>query len=161
LPARAGLLATNQEEDAMPARSIVSRFSRTAVAGALALAFPLAGLAGERTSGATLTITLFADRYMAAGVPFADLDRLDALVQPMNSSVLQLEGCGPESAGALLAAAERYRGAYLEIRMLTEGERGCNATPAEGAVRVSQIGSAVSPRRPDVPTDRYWQSVIP
>jgi hypothetical protein len=45
--------------------------------------------------------------------------------------------------------------------MLTEGERGCTAAPAEGAVRVSQIGSAVSPRRPDVPTDRYWQSVIP
>lgn len=145
----------------MPARSIVSRFSRTAVAGALALAFPLAGLAGERTSGATLTITVFADRYMAAGVPFADLDRLDALVQPMNSSVLQLEGCGPESATALLDAVERYRGAYLEIRMLTEGEQECTAAPAEGAIRVSQVGRTVPARRADVPTDRYWQSVLP
>ena len=146
----------------MPARSIVSRFCRTAAAGALTLAFPLAGLAADRTSGATLTVTVFADRYMAADVPFADLDVLDALVHPMNASVLQLEGCGPESVGALLAAAERYRGAYLEIRMLAGSEGACTAAAADdSAVRVSQVGRAVPARRADAPTPRYWQSVMP
>ncbi len=100
----------------MHARSNASRFTRTAVA--FALAFPLAALAADRTSGATLSVSVFSDRYVAVGVPFVDLDALSALVAPTNPSVLQLDGCGAESASALLAAAERFRDSYLELRML-------------------------------------------
>jgi hypothetical protein len=140
-------------------RSIVSRFSRIAVASAFAL--PLAGLAADRSSGATISVTAFPDRYVAVGVPFVDLDALDALVNPARPSVLQLAGCGPESAGALLAAAERYRGAYLEIRMLDGTERACTAAATVSAVRVSQAGGALPARAAPAPTDRYWRSVMP
>jgi hypothetical protein len=145
----------------MPARSIVSRFSRTAVAGALVLAFPLGGLALDRTSGATLTVTVFADRYIASDVAFVDLDALDALVQPMNPSVLRLDGSGPESANALLVAAERFHGAYLEIGVLAATDRACTAAASKGALRVSQVGRALPVRGADVPSDRYWRSVMP
>jgi len=143
----------------MDARSTVSRISRTAAA--LALAFPLAALAADRTSGATLSVTVFPDRYVAANVPFVDLDALNALVAPMNPSVLQLDGCGPESANALLAAAERFRGSYLELRMLAAAEGSCSASATVSAVRVSQAGGAVPARAAYRPTDRYWQSVMP
>jgi hypothetical protein len=143
----------------MDARSTASRISRTAAA--LALALPLAALAADRTSGATLAVTVFPDRYVAAGVPFVDLDALNALVAPMNPSVLQLDGCGPESAGALLAAAERFRGSYLELRMLAAAEGSCSAAATVSAVRVSQAGGAVPARAAYRPTDRYWQSVMP
>jgi len=143
----------------MDARSTVSRISRTAVA--LALAFPLAALAADRTSGATLSVTVFPDRYLAADVPFVDLDALNALVAPMNPSVLRLDGCGPESANALLAAAERFRGSHLELRMLTAAEGPCSAAATVSAVRVSQAGGAVPARAAYRPTDRYWRNVMP
>lgn len=143
----------------MNARSTVSRISRTAAA--LALALPLAALAADRMSGATLSVTVFPDRYMAADVPFVDLDALNALVAPMNPSVLRLDGCGPESANALLAAAERFRGSYLELRMLAAAEGSCSASAPVSALRVSQAGGAVPARAAHRPTERYWQDVMP
>jgi hypothetical protein len=94
-------------------------------------------------------------------VAFVDLEALDALVQPMNPTVLRLDGCGPASANALLAAAERFRGSYLEIRVLAETEGACTAVATEGAVRVSQVGTAEPIRRAYAPTDGYWRSVMP
>ena len=145
----------------MNTHSIVSRITRLGIAAGLTFAIPLTGLAVERTSGATLTVTILPDRYFAADVTFVDLDALDALVAPANPSVLQLEACGPHAASALLAAAERYRGRYLELRVLAETERDCPAAMSEGAVRVSQAGGAVTARAAAVPTERYWQSVMP
>ena len=145
----------------MSVYSIVSCTARRIIAAGIALVFPLSGLALDRTSGATLTITVLADRYIAADVTFADLDALNALVQPANPTVLRLDGCGPASANALLAAAERFRGSYLEIRVLAETERVCIASTPEGAVRVSQAGRAVPLRVGHAPTDAYWRSVMP
>lgn len=145
----------------MRAYSIVSRTARLIIAAGLTLVLPLSGLALDRTSGATLTVTVFADRYIADDVAFADLDALNALVQPANPTVLRLDGCGPASANALLAAAERFRGSYLEIRVLAGTERACTAAAPEGAVRVSQVGMAVPLRVGYAPTDAYWRSVMP
>jgi hypothetical protein len=145
----------------MRAYPIVSRTARLIIAAGLTLVFPLSGLALDRTSGATLTVTVFADQYIADDVAFADLDALNALVQPANPTVLRLDGCGPASADALLAAAERFRGSYLEIRVLAGTERACTAAAPEGAVRVSQVGRAVPLRAGHAPTDAYWRSVMP
>jgi hypothetical protein len=149
--------ATDQEMT-MPARPIVSRFARAAVAGALAL--PFAGLAQERTSGATLIVTVFADRYVAANVSFPSLDALTALVQPMNPSLVRLEACGPASATALLAAAERLRDSRLELSVLAESAPACAAVPLR-AVQVSQVAGTVPVGAASVPTERYWRSVMP
>jgi hypothetical protein len=144
----------------MPARPIVSRFARAAVAGALAFALPFAGVARERTSGATLTVTVLADRYLAANVSFASLDALTALVQPMNPSLVRLEACGPASATALLAAAERLRDSRLELSVLAESAPACAAVPLR-AVQVSQVAGTVPVGAASVPTERYWRSVMP
>lgn len=144
----------------MRARSVASRLSRTATAGALALAFPLAGLAADRTSGATLTVTVHADHYVAAGVSFLELDALDALVKPANPSLVRLEACGPGSARAFLAAAERYGDSRLELNVLAATEPACTAVPMR-AIQVSQAAGAV-PVGGSAPTsDRYWQRVMP
>lgn len=145
----------------MNVRSIVSRANRLSVAAGLALVFPLAGLAHDRTSGATLEVTAFADRFVSAGVPFVDLDGLAALVQPANPTVLRLDGCGSESANALLVAAERFKGSHLEIRMLAATEPACATAASLGAVRVSQAGGGVPVRAAYVPSERYWRSVMP
>ena len=145
----------------MRAYSIISRAARLIIAAGLTLVLPPSGLALDRTSGATLTVTVFADQYIAADVAFADLDALSALVQPANPTVLRLDGCGPASADALLAAAERFRPSYLEIRVLAGTERACTAAAPAGAVRVSQAGRAVPLRAGHAPTDAYWRSVMP
>lgn len=144
----------------MPARSIASRLSRTAVAGALALALPLTGLAADRTSGATLTVTVHADRYVAAGVSFLDLDALDALAKPMNSSLVRLEACGPASASAFLAAVERYRDSRLELDVLAPTAPACAAVPMR-AIQVSQAAGPVPVAAAAPSSDRYWQRVMP
>jgi hypothetical protein len=146
----------------MPARTLASRFSRTAVAGAFALALPLAGLAQERTSGATLIVTVFADRYVADDVSFTDLDALDTLARPMNSTVVRLDGCGPAANDALLAAAKRLRDFHLELRTLAESDPPC-AVASTRAVRVSRTVGSAAGLRPVAhsPSDPYWRSVMP
>jgi hypothetical protein len=144
----------------MNARSNLSRFTRAAVAGALALALPLAGLAADRTSGASLTVTVHPDRYVAAGVSFPNLEALDALVKPMNPSLVRLEACGPASAEAFLAAAERYRDSRQELDVLAATAPACTAV-AVRAVQVSQLGSTIPVGAVRVRSERYWQNVMP
>jgi hypothetical protein len=144
----------------MRARSIASRFSRTAVAGALVLAFPLTGLAADRTSGATLTVTVLPDRYAAADVSFLDLDALEALVSPMNPSLVRLDACGPGSARALLAAAERFHASRLELNVLAATDPACAAAPVH-AIQVSQAAGPVPVGAAAPSSERYWQRVMP
>jgi hypothetical protein len=145
----------------MYARAILSPSSRAAVIAGLAVILPLSGLALARTSGATLSVTVFPDRFISAGVPFVGLDALEALVAPANPSVLRLDACGPESANALLAAAERFRDRYQEIRVLAVTDATCAAVAGIGVVRVSQVGDSMPTGAVSAPTRRYWQRVLP
>ena len=139
----------------------VSRMTQLSIAAGLAMVLPLSGLAIDRTYGEPLTVTVFPDRFMAFEAPFGNLGALDALVEAMSPSVVRLDGCGTASANAILVAAERYRGKYLEIRMLAESERSCGAIGTENAVRVSQPGRTVPVRVGYIPDAEYWQSVMP
>ena len=145
----------------MNVHSIVSRFNRLSVAAGLALVFPLAALAQDRTSGATLSVAAFPDRFVSAGVPFVDLDALAALVDPANPSVLRIAACGDESANAMLVAAERFSGSYLELAMQVASEPACTTAARLGAIRVSQAGGPLPIRNSYVPSERYWRSVMP
>jgi hypothetical protein len=142
----------------MTARSTASRFSLAAAA--LACAFPLAGLAAERTSGASLTVTVLPDRYLAAGVAFPDLDALDRLVAPMNPSLVRLEACGSGAAAALLAAAERFQASRLELDVIDASAPACAASPLR-AVQVSQLTGPVPVPAAPRSSERYWQRVTP
>lgn len=144
----------------MPACAPASRFFRTAVVGALALGLSSAGFAIERTTGVSLTVTVLADRYLAAGVSFPDLETLDALVSPMNASLVRLEACGPAAADALLAAADRLSYAPLLLSVLAPTAPQCAAAPLR-AVQVSQVGGPIPVGAARAPADRYWRSVMP
>jgi hypothetical protein len=70
-------------------------------------------IAQPRTSGATLVVTVLADRYLSEGVAFADLDALAALVEPTRPTWLVLGHCDSAAASPLLTAAERFRDSPL------------------------------------------------
>lgn len=142
----------------MNARSNFPRFSRTAVA--LALALPLGAFAADRTSGASLTVSVLPDRYLAAGVSFPDLDALEKLVAPMNPSRVRLEACGGGAAEALLAAAERFQASRLELDVIAPSAPACTAAPVR-AVQVSQLGGPIPAGAVPVRSERYWQNVMP
>ena len=142
----------------MNARWNFPRFSRTAAA--LALAFPLGALAADRTSGASLTVTVLPDRYLAADVSFPDLDALERLVAPMNPSLVRLEACGSGAADALLAAAERFHAIRLELDVIAANAPACAASPLR-AVQVSQLAGTVPVRAAPRSSAAYWQRVMP
>lgn len=142
----------------MNARSNFSRFSRTAVA--LAFALPLGAFAADRTSGASLTVSVLPDRYLAAGVSFPDLDALERLVAPMNPSLVRLEACGSAAADALLAAAERFHAIRLELDVIAANAPACAAAPLR-AVQVSQLAGPVPVPAAPRASERYWQRVMP
>jgi hypothetical protein len=142
----------------MNARPNISRFSRTAVA--LALALPLGAFAADRTSGASLTVSVLPDRYLAAGVSFPDLDALEKLVAPMNPSLVRLEACGGGAADALLAAAERFQAIRLELDVIAPGAPACTAAPLR-AVQVSQLAGPVPVGAAPRSSAAYWQRVMP
>lgn len=139
----------------------VSHLARAVIAAGLGLVVSLSGLAGDRGSGATLTVAVFADRYVAAEVPFADFDALDALVKPVNPSLLRLLACGPGSTDALLAAAERYRDSPLALGVLGAEEADCVAAASIGSRPVLLAGTATPDRLTSKPNPAYWQSVMP
>jgi hypothetical protein len=142
----------------MNARSNLSRFTRAAVA--LAFALPLGGIAAERTSGATLTVTVLPDRYLAADVSFPDLAALERLVTPMNPSLVRLEACGSAAADALLAAAEHFQTIRLELDVIAPNAPACAAVPLR-AVQVSQLGGTIPVGAVPARSARYWQNVMP
>lgn len=144
----------------MPAQALASRFFRTAVVGALALGLSPAGFAIERTTGVSITVTVLADRYLAAGVSFPDLETLDALVRPMNAHLVRLEACGPAASDALLAAADHLSYAPLVLNVLPPTAPQCAAAPVR-AVQVSQAGGPIPVGAARIPSDRYWRSVMP
>lgn len=145
----------------MSMHAFVSRLARVVIAAGLGLAISLSGLARDRGSGATLIVAVFADRYVTVEVPFADLEALDALVKPVNPSLLRLLACGPGSNDALLAAAERYRDTPLAIRVLAAEEADCIAAAAVGPRRVLLAGTAAPVRSAPIPNLSYWQTVMP
>jgi hypothetical protein len=148
------------EEDMTVNAPTATRFFRTTVAAALALALPLAGLAQDRTSGAILTVTALPDRYIAADVSFPDLDALEALVKPMNPTLVRIAACGSASARAFLAAVERLHYSRLELDVLAANAPACAAAPVR-AIQVSQLAGPIPVRAASVPSDRYWQNVMP
>lgn len=145
----------------MSKHAFVSHLARVVIAAGLGLAVSLSGLAGDRGSGATLTVAIFADRFVAAEVPFADLDALDALIKPVNPSLLRLLACGPASTDALLAAAARYRDSPLALGVLAADEADCVAAASIGSRPVLLAGTAAPVRSAPIPNQAYWQSVMP
>ena len=143
----------------MSAHTIVSRFSRAAVAGGLALILPLVAFALDPAPARSLSVSVFSDRYVAAGRQFSDLDALEGWVKSGSPRVLRLDGCGAASATRFLAAVERFQHVYLEIRMSEAGEPGCTTVAAGRSIPAAVTEVSGGERDPAV--DRYWRNVMP
>jgi hypothetical protein len=147
----------------MSAHTIVFRFCRTtaarAVAGSVALLLPLAAVALDPAPARSLSVSVFSDRYVAAGRQFSDLDALEGWVKSASPRVLRLDGCGAASAARLLATVERFQHSYLDIRMSEAGDAGCTTVAAGRS-----IPAAIRQQPPghhDFAVDRYWRNVAP
>lgn len=143
----------------MSALTIVSRFSRAVVAGAVAgtvaLMLPLAAIGKDPASARSLSVSVFSDRYVAAGRQFSDLAALEGWVKSAGLRVIRLDGCGAGSAARLLATVERFQYAHLEIRMSEAGEPGCKTVATGRSIPV-----ALTQER-DPAVERYWRNVMP
>ena len=143
--------------------SAIRKYSRwqhhIPVAG-LALVLPLSGLALDAVPPEALSVTVFADRYVAAGKPFTDVAVLEAWAKPARSPVLWLDSCGPGSTGQLLAAVERFHTIYagIQIRTFAAGEAAC-AGMGEPTSQASL--SEAPPYLPYYQSDRTGRSLVP
>jgi hypothetical protein len=111
----------------MNARSLAGLVCRNLVLAILALAAPFSSLALEPAP--FLRVQVYPDHYSLAGQTYADLAALAARVEPLGANALQIDGCGAASGKRLVAAVERFHGAYvqgIQIRQLDPREPGCS-----------------------------------
>lgn len=142
-----------------------TRLPDTRSLAALARALAAAGLCAAATASAqapadAVHVAAFADRYVVTGRAWDDLDRLEAALRTLPRS-FAIDGCGPGSERALLAAAHRFRDAALKLRMADTGDRRCaQALQAAGA-----RGTADSGAGPlgidDAAVARWWLGQMP
>lgn len=139
--------------------------SRLAIAGGvLRRVFPLviglaSAVAGAQSGATDMTVTVFADRLLAADRTFGDLDRLDEMVTATRPRGITLNTCGPGVTRSLMAAAHRFQNLPLRLNALQAGEPGCpdaSDTPAS-AMRVRQGPGHID----DHAVDRYWSQLMP
>lgn len=128
----------------MNTRRLIADCRRTVIASALALAFPLTGVAADNVPPETLNVKAFPDRYVAAGKPFADLAALEAWARPIVIRSVWLDFCYPATTRELVSTVERFHSVYssgMQVRTLSPGEAGCvqaagspNPLPAHVAI---------------------------
>lgn len=146
--------------------SFVSTKLRNAVVLAcLSICSAVPALAQERASSEALIVTLYSDRYVAAGQVFSDPDALQVWVERKQPKAIYLDVCDPAANLRLLAAAHRFRDVYLELRPMVTGQPACEPPPTVQAVRVS---GAVRPMATPTSTssdaqavDLYWRGLMP
>ena len=144
----------------MSAYAVLSRCRRSIVVTALALGFPLAGLAADNVPPEALNVKVFPDRYVAAGKQFTDLAALEAWAKPIAIRTLWLDSCGNASTKQLLAAVERFYAVYAEgvqIRTFAPGDPGCLEPVADLGTRVFAIPAGYE----YLATDRSGRGVMP
>jgi hypothetical protein len=139
---------------------VLSRCRRSIVASAVALVFPLAGLAADNVPPEALNVKVFPDRYVAAGKQFPDLAALEAWAKPIHLRTLWLDSCGNASTRQLLAAVERFYTVYAEgvqIRTFAPEDPGCLEPVADRATPARALPAAYE----YLATDRSGRSAMP
>jgi hypothetical protein len=112
----------------MSESAIPASLRRIIGAASIALLLPLPALALDSTPSDTLSVRVYADRYVAAGTQFSDVESLAAWAGPARTRVLALDSCGPAATAPLLAAVERFHRVYVDgvrIRTFAPGAPAC------------------------------------
>jgi len=111
----------------MSARTIRLRLYGRLLAGALCLTVPALGLAASPSTPAVPVVKVFSDHFEAGGKRFADIDMLEAWVKATGARGLVLHSCMSADTKPLVAALDRFRNVYLDVRWSRAGEAGCPA----------------------------------
>ncbi|MEO8186945.1 MAG: hypothetical protein ABI580_06225 [Burkholderiaceae bacterium] len=108
-----------------------------------------------------VSVTVFPDRYVSAGMSFSNVEALAVWARPIAGRLLWLDACGAGSTGRLLAAVERFHTLYadgIQIRAFRAGESGClGAIEQASQSRVSDVADYL----PYYPSDRTGRSLVP
>jgi len=143
--------------------AVLSRCRRNIAATGLALILPLPGLALDIVPPEALSVTVFPDRYVAAGKPFSDLAALEAWAKPIRIRVLWLDSCGPASTRQLLAAVERFHRVYVDgvqIRTFAAAEPACLGAAEQASWGADGVSRAPADEAYHA-TDQYGRSTMP
>ncbi|HZA95462.1 MAG TPA: hypothetical protein VE421_04935 [Burkholderiaceae bacterium] len=142
---------------------VVTHNRRRIAAATLALGLPLSGLALDGVPPESLSVKIFADRYVVAGKPFSDIAALEAWAAPNRTRVLRLDSCGPASTEHLLAAVERFHKVYVEgiqIRSFAAGEPACVGSVEQASSSLNSA-SEIQTGLPYYPSDKSGRSLVP
>jgi hypothetical protein len=143
----------------MSTRSIVSS---VAVAVAAAVLGPgLGSGAWAQVPSPEVTVMVFADHYVLAGRAVDDLNVLERAVDTAGVRAVRLHACGEGTARAQQAAAHRFHGLYLELRVLDRDAPACRAAAVPRLVpathRIHEKPTGID----DEAVDRWWHQLMP
>jgi hypothetical protein len=115
---------------------------------------------GTQASHAGLDIIVFADYYFVAGRSFDDLDLLESAVGATRAGLLTLSACGEGVTRPVMAAAHRFSGIPLSLRVAGVGDAGCVPVPSL-ALRVGESTVQRPHGIDDEAVARYWRNLMP
>ncbi len=130
--------------------------------GSVTLAIGLggAGPGGAQSTGAHVTVMVFAADYVVAARAFDNLNALESELQATSARAVNLHACGPGVTRSLMAAVHRFRHVPLQIRVFDAEEPECRS-PVRSTAQV-HIGDA---KRPfgidDEAVAVFWRDAMP
>lgn len=134
-------------------------FASTAVTSALLMS--LSTGAPAKAPKPDLTITVFGEHYMFAGRVIDDLDVLEDAVRARAPDAIRLDACGRAADYAQRAAAHRFRGLNLELRLLGPDTSACRPTSDARQTRTSARRSQPPFGIDHEAVDNWWHRSMP
>src|SRR5438034_9680347 len=93
----------------MNGRIVGNRLTQIVVAGVVASGLVATALADPGGSAHSVTITVFADRYIVGDLAFDDLDYLEKHITATHVRSVEILICGAKATRALKAVVHRFR----------------------------------------------------
>ena len=143
----------------MNGRIVVDCVTRSVVEAVVAFGFVAAAPADPGPSAHSVTITVFADRYIVGNLAFDDLDLLEKHITATYAHEINLLICGAKATRALKAAVHRFRHVAMRMRMHDVDELECvSMGPLVTPIR-QRVG-----QRPfgidDEAVERFWLDLM-
>lgn len=139
---------------------MVDYFTRSVVAGAVAIGFVACAVANPTTPADSVTIAVFDDRYIVGGRTFDDLNYIEKYLADARPHGVNLLICGANATRALKAAVHRFRHLPVTMRLPDADERDCmsrahHVTPVQWRIGARPFGID------DEAVERYWLDISP
>jgi hypothetical protein len=148
-----------QEVD-MNGRIGVNRLPQIVVGAVAAFGLVAPALANPGPSTQSVTITVFADRYIVDDLAFDDLDYLEKHITTTHFHSVELLICGPRATRPLKAVVHRFRHVPVQMRVPDVDEFEC-MSKAPLVTPVRQPAGRPPFGIDDEAVERYWLDIMP